>query len=71
MPTSAEALRQFSSLIPTAATPDVDAELQTVFSDLQRQSGLITPLHWEDAVENYIALKNMAALVWPLCAVGI
>ena len=62
MPTSAEALRQFSSLIPTAATPDVDVELQTLFSDLQRQRGLITSLHWEAAVENYITLRNMADL---------
>ncbi|XP_024117477.2 uncharacterized protein LOC112139011 [Oryzias melastigma] len=62
-PTSAEAITRFSSQMPPATTLDSDEEdLEAHFSQLQRQSGLPTPLDWEAATENYIKLKNMANL---------
>lgn len=47
--------------MPVPATPGED-EHETLFGELQRQSGLTAPLQWESAVENYITLKNMAGL---------
>lgn len=62
MPTSAEALSQFNTLMPTPATPSDDDEQEICFEELLRQSGLSPALQWEGSVENYITLKNMADL---------
>ncbi|XP_028456051.1 uncharacterized protein LOC114570053 [Perca flavescens] len=61
-PASTQTLSQFDSLMPAPATPGGEDEQQTRFEELQRQSGLTSPLQWESAVENYITLKNMADL---------
>ncbi|XP_036067730.1 uncharacterized protein LOC118598745 [Oryzias melastigma] len=51
-PTSAEPITLFSSQMPPAATLDSDEEdLEAHFSQLQRKSGLPTPLDWEAATE--------------------
>ncbi|KAL7371569.1 hypothetical protein ABVT39_001257 [Epinephelus coioides] len=60
-PASAQTLNHITSIMPVPATPGED-EHETLFGELQRQSGLTAPLQWESAVENYITLKNMAGL---------
>ncbi|XP_051798985.1 uncharacterized protein LOC127532017 [Acanthochromis polyacanthus] len=60
-PASAETLTDITSIMPVPATPGGD-EHETLFGELQQQSGLRAPLQWESAVENYITLKNMAGL---------
>lgn len=47
--------------MPVPATPGGD-EHETLFGELQQESGLRAPVQWESAVENYITLKTMAGL---------
>ncbi|XP_076002269.1 uncharacterized protein LOC143004144 isoform X2 [Genypterus blacodes] len=60
-PASAQTLNHITSIMPVPATPAGD-EHETLFGELQRQSGVRAPLQWESAVENYITLKNMSGL---------
>ena len=42
--------------------PIGDDNLQIQFADLERKSGLVPPVNWTTAVQNYISLKNMSLL---------
>lgn len=59
-PANTQVLNNLESLIPV---PDGENDhLLLQFSELQRQSHLPSPIHWEAAVENYVTLKNIAGL---------
>uniref|UniRef100_A0A3P9IEL3 Integrase core domain-containing protein n=1 Tax=Oryzias latipes TaxID=8090 RepID=A0A3P9IEL3_ORYLA len=60
-PASAQTLNHITSIMPVPATPGGD-EHETLFGELQQESGLRAPVQWESAVENYITLKTMAGL---------
>ncbi|KAI7789441.1 hypothetical protein IRJ41_025689, partial [Triplophysa rosa] len=61
-PVSEEVLLEFEDILPAQRSLCGDDNLQLNFEDLQRQGGLVPPVNWTDAVENYIFLKNMSGL---------
>ena len=57
-----EAIHQFDDILPAQHNLCGDDNLQIHFADLERQSGLVPPVNWTTAVQNYISLKNMSLL---------
>ncbi|CAM4464485.1 unnamed protein product [Leuciscus chuanchicus] len=61
-PVSQEVIQEFEDILPPQRSLCGDGNLQVLFADLERQSGLSRPVNWINAVEHYITLKNMSGL---------
>lgn len=57
-PVPQEAIHQFDGILPAQHSLCGDDNLQIHFADLERQSGLVPPVNWTTAVQNYISLKS-------------
>ncbi|KAI7789248.1 hypothetical protein IRJ41_004186 [Triplophysa rosa] len=61
-PVSEEVLREFENILPAQRSLCGDDNLHLDFKNSQRLGGLVPPVNWTDAVENYIILKSMCGL---------
>ncbi|CAL8241411.1 unnamed protein product [Gadus morhua 'NCC'] len=57
-----QVLQEFKDLLPPTNSLCGDDDLQAYFANLERQSQLAPPINWPAAVDNYLALKEMAGL---------
>ncbi|CAL8383243.1 unnamed protein product [Gadus morhua 'NCC'] len=57
-----QVLQEFKDLLPPTNSLSGDDDLQAYFANLERQSQLAPPINWPAAVDNYLALKEMAGL---------